>query len=85
MFEAIAFAGFALGIGDGFGEEARAMEIHVRVEMLLAEGVDPGGKALGDVRVTQVFTHDGAILGFRQRIVVAMARARLGELDAQLP
>ncbi len=51
---------------------------------ILAEGVDESGEALRDMAVAQVFAHDGAVLGFRQAVVVAVPGARLGELDVEL-
>ena len=76
--EAVALALFALGIDEGLGEEARAVEVHVRVEEFAQEVIDPGSEVLRDMGITQVLAHHSRVLGFNQRIVVAVARARLG-------
>lgn len=59
------------------------MEIEVRGEVRLAEGVDFGGEALGDVRITQMLAHHGTVLGLRQAIVVGVPGAGLGELHTE--
>jgi hypothetical protein len=64
--------------------EGGRMEVDVGVQEILAEGVDLGGRALGDMRVAEVFAHDGAVLGLRQAVVVAVSGPRFGELDAEL-
>ena len=49
------------------------------------EGVDPGGEALGDVVVSEVFAHDGGVFALDEGAVVGLAGAGLGELaDMQL-
>src|SRR5258705_13256511 len=46
----------------GFGEQARAMEIQVGVQILPIEGVDKRREALRDMAVAEVFAHEGAVL-----------------------
>ena len=51
----------------------------------MGEGVDPGGEALGDVVVSEVFAHDGGVFALDEGVVVGLAGAGLGELaDMQL-
>ena len=72
-------------VGDGLGEQAGAMEVHVRVQMLAAEGVDERCEALRDMAVAEVFSHNRAVFGLDQCVVVAVPRARFGKfLDQQL-
>lgn len=80
----ILLALFSLGVGDGLSEETGAVEVHVRVEKALAHGVHLSGEVLRNMLVTEVFSHDGPVLGFGQTVVVAMPGARLGELDPEL-
>ena len=61
-FVRVAFALTPLSIGCGFGEQARSVEIDVRVQVRLVKGVDQSGEALRDMAVAQVLTDDGAIL-----------------------
>ena len=68
----IAFAYLSLGVGKRFDKEARAMELHVWVKEILAEGVHLSGEALWDMLVTEMFAHDGPVLGFGQTVVVAV-------------
>ena len=84
VLEKVALADFPLDVGYRFGEETGAMEVDVRIEKVVAESVDLGGEALRDMAVAEVFAHDGAILGFRQAVVVTMAGTRLGEFDLEL-
>ena len=58
----IAFALATLCIGDGFGKQARSMEVEVRVEMIAAERINEGREALRDVAVAKLFTYDRSIL-----------------------
>ena len=80
----IALFDLALGVDLVDREEARAVEVEVRVEEVLAERIHGAGEALADVGVAEVFADDCAILAFDQGIVVGMARPRAGEFDAQL-
>ena len=61
-FVGVALALSAFGVGDGFGEQAGAMEVHVVVQMLAAEGIDQRGEALRNMAVAEVFAHDGRVL-----------------------
>ena len=45
----IALLELALGIDHVLGKQARAVEVEVGVQVLGAEGIDPGGEALRDV------------------------------------
>ena len=54
----IALALATLGVGDGFGEQARSMEVEVSVEMIAAEHIDEGREALRDMAVAELFTYD---------------------------
>ena len=47
-----------LCIGDGFGEQARSMEVEVSVEMIAAERINEGREALRDVAVAKLFAYD---------------------------
>ncbi len=38
---------------------------------------------LSDMQITQMFTDDGPVLGFDQRIIIGMAGTGLGEFDPQ--
>ena len=52
------------------------MEVDVGVEVVAAEGIHQCGETLRDVAVTQMFAHDGAVLGFSLGVVVAVPGAR---------
>ena len=54
----IALALSPLVVSDGFGEQARSMEVDVRVEVIAAERIDAGREALRDVAVAELFTYD---------------------------
>ena len=54
------------------------MEINIWVQMILAERVNQGRKALRDMAVAQVLAHDGAVLGFGLGVIVTVPGARFG-------
>ena len=56
----------ALGIGVDDGEEARAVEIDVGIEVAAVEVVEFGREALRDVFVAEVFADNGAIFTLSQ-------------------
>src|SRR5680860_1899578 len=62
----------------------KRQEVDIGVQVLPVECVDQRGPALGNMAVTELLADDGGVLAFRQGIVIAVSRARLGELDAQL-
>jgi hypothetical protein len=75
QFVGIALALAALGVGDGFGEQAGAVEIDVGVKVVAAKRIDQIGEALRDMAVAEVFAHDSPVLGFGLRVVVTVPRA----------
>jgi hypothetical protein len=56
----------ALGIGVYDGEEARAVEVDVGIEVTTVEVVEFGREALGDVFIAEVFADNGAIFTLGQ-------------------
>jgi len=52
------------------------MEVDIGIEVFAAESIYPWGKVLRDVAVTQMFAHDGGVLGFGLGIVVAVSGSR---------
>ena len=60
------------------------MEVEVRVEEILVEGVDQWGLFLGDMGITEVLAHHGTLVTFHQGVVIGVACSGLGELDQQL-
>jgi len=66
----IAFDFFSAMIGNGFREEARAVIVDVWIEVIGRKTVDERSMSLGNVRVSQMFEHDRAILRFGEGIVV---------------
>ena len=75
VFVAITFFLFALFIDDRLWEEARAVEIQIRDQMLLIKGVDEHGIVLRDVGIAEVFAHRGGVLALDQGVVVGSAGA----------
>ena len=74
-----------IAFGDSGYVAAGAVEVQVRRQHVLGEGVDALSEAAGDVGVAEVLAHEGAVLGLDQGVVVAAAGARLGEfLDVEL-
>ena len=65
-----------------FRKETGAVEVDVGVEEFVAERVDRVGETLRNMAVTQVFAHDGAVLGFGQAIVIAAPGPGFSELHA---
>jgi hypothetical protein len=65
----------ALGIGVDDGEEARAVEIDVGIEVAAVEVIELGCEALGDVFEAKVFAENGAIFTLGQGIIVGMTGA----------
>ena len=49
------------------------MEVEIGVELFGVEAIDGAGVVLRDMAVAHQLADDGAVLGFNQRIVVAMA------------
>ena len=84
MFVAITLSLFTFPIEEGFGEETGTVEIQIRDQMVLVEGVDEGGVVLRNVGVAEVFAHGGGVFALNQGIVVGVAGTRLGELNEQL-
>ena len=76
----IGFANLAFGVDDVDGEIARpagwprAMKIEVRIHRLGVEHIDGGRIFLRDMAVAHRFADHRAILAFRQRIIVSLAR-----------
>ena len=61
------------------------MEVDIGIEVVAAEGIHRCSETLRDVAVTQMFAHDGRVLGFGLSVVVAVPGARLCLLfDEQL-
>lgn len=56
---------------------------NIEAQELLVEVVDRRCLAMWNVAVTEVFSHHGAALAFCEGTVVAVARARFGEIDAR--
>ena len=81
---AIALDDLALGADDLGGEQARAVQIEPRIEGFFVERVDGLGVLLRDVAVAHVLPDHAGVLALGQGVVVAVARARFGLLDAQL-
>ena len=69
----IALALATFGIGDDFGEQAWPVEVDIGVEVVVAECIHQCGVALRDVTVAQMFSHNGAVLGFGLGVVVAVS------------
>ena len=72
---AVALAHATLGIDLFDGEEAGPVEVEVRRQDLLGEGVDLRGVAAGDVAVAEMLADDRAVLALDEGVVVAAARA----------
>lgn len=82
MVVGIGFSDLSFGVDFVNGEVTGAVEVEVRVEHFAIEAIDGGGVFLRDVAVSHGLADDGAVLTFGQRIIVRLARARLGEFDA---
>ena len=80
----VAFLYLALAINGVLGKQAGPVEVEVGVDVRGTEVVDLLRKTLRDVAVAEALAYDSAVLGLRQAVVVRMARARFGELDAEL-
>jgi hypothetical protein len=61
-----------------------AVEIEVDIQVIPVEVIDASGMALGNVHMPHVFSNNHPIFPFNQRIVIALARARLGLLNTEL-
>ena len=48
------------------------MEVDTGIEVVAAESIHQWGEVLWDMAVTQMLTHDGAVLGFGLGVVVAV-------------
>jgi len=80
----VSFLLLSLLVGVDLGEVAGSMEVEVGVEVLEAVLVDSSGIPLGNVCVAELLADDSAVLRLYEGIVVALTRARLGELDEEL-
>jgi len=61
-----------------------AVEIEVDIPVMPVEVIDASVMALGNVHMPHVFLNNRPIFPFNQRIVIALARARLGLLNTEL-
>ena len=61
-----------------------AVEIEVDIQVIPVEVIDASSMALGNVHMPHVFSNNRPIFPFNQRIVIALARARLGLLNTEL-
>ena len=83
LFVFIALDDLAFGADGLGGKHARAMQNEPRIEYFLIELIDGFSVLLGDMCVAYVLAHDTGVLALGQRVIVALARARLGLLDAK--
>ncbi len=60
------------------------MVIHIGIQDLLVEEIDPLGETTGDAAIAEDLAHHGPILAFGQGIVVGLPGARFGERDEEL-
>ena len=51
--------------------------------MLAVKVIELRGPVAGDRVIAQVLADDAGVLGFRQGVIIAMTRPRLGELDVE--
>ena len=65
------------------GKPARAMQVEVRGEGADGEAVEGLGEADVDVAVAELPAHHGRVLALDQAVVVAVPRARAGEVDVE--
>lgn len=79
----VTLADLAFGIDLVGGEIAGAMEVDVGIEEVTAEAIHFAGEARVDVGIAELLANDTAVFAFHQGVVVAVARPRAGELDAQ--
>lgn len=79
----VALSDLSLGIDLVERKVAWPMEVDVGVEEIAAEAIHLGGEVLGDMSVAELLANDAAVLAFDQGVVVGVARARAGELDAE--
>ena len=80
----IGFADLSLGVNFVDGEVTGAVEVQIRIERFGIEAIDGGRIFLRDVAVSHELADDRTVLAFGQRVIVGLARARLGEFHAQL-
>ena len=75
---------FTFLIEEGFGEETGTMEIQIRDQMVLVEGVDESGVVLRNVGVAEVFAHGGGVFTLYQGIVVWRERDLVNSMSSLL-
>ena len=71
----IGFANLSFGIDGVDGEIARPVEIEIGIEGVGVEIIDRRRLFLRDMAVAHGFADHRAILAFRQRIIVSLARS----------
>ena len=62
LFVRVRFDFFSAMVGNGFGEEAWAVKVDVRIEMIGQEAVDQWCVSLGDMSVSEMFADDRSVL-----------------------
>ena len=82
-FMRIGLDDFAFCIDRVFGEEARPVEVEIRVERILEEQVDELCAVLRDVAVAHELADDDAVLAFGKGVIVAVAGPGLGEFGSE--
>jgi hypothetical protein len=80
----VGFSLLAFGIDFGNGKETRPMVVDIGIQVFLMKLVNQRCPVLTDMAIAEVFSDDGAILGFDQGIVIGLSGARFGQLDVQL-
>ena len=70
LFVGIAFDLFSAMVGHGFGKEAGAVIVDVRIQVIGQEPVDERSMSLGNMGVSEMFANDRPILALGQSVVV---------------
>jgi len=84
LVAAVAAVFSSLGVHLDIGLRTGAVIVQVRIQMRVVELLDAVGMGRLNMAPAHVFADDGAVLGFRQPIVVAVPGTAFGLFDHQL-
>ena len=82
--EGISLLDLAFDVNNRNREETGAIEVDIQVKEVSIELIEQFSAALGDIGISQLIAHHGAILRLQQAIIIGMSGPGFNETNQQL-